>query len=324
MEQDVKITRHQFLRRIAAAGGSAAAMALQPFRLAATADADTFHVALIADTHIIDEYYKGPEPAGTPADSESLFHTTERLEAARATINRLRPAIEKVFLLGDIFHNYPSADVDFHFARRTRIDRAMEILSGFRMPVHAGFGNHDYGDGAMPRAACHEIFRRKLGLSPYYSVDYRGWKFVHLNNFAGDTWNSRHPAFDVSKGSLGETQLQWFESELRQQKPTFVFVHYPLPNIKPTELRDYGLHALLKRHSDTVQRVVSGHWHRWFNFGRTYGPSHLVMGSTRYDPDAYLIVQASTKTGRHEVLNLDLVDWNAHFSEPYAPGPRGR
>ena len=74
---------------------------------------------------------------------------------------------------------------------------------------------------------------------------------------------------------------------------------------------------LPKRHADTVQRVVSGHWHRWFNFGRTHGPQHLVMASTPYDPDAYLIVEANVKTGRHELLNLDLVDWNTRFSAPY-------
>lgn len=70
----MKISRHQFLRSIGAAGVSVAATALRPFGLAAAAAADTFHVALVADTHIIDEYYKGPEPAGTPADSESPFH----------------------------------------------------------------------------------------------------------------------------------------------------------------------------------------------------------------------------------------------------------
>jgi hypothetical protein len=316
----MKISRQRFLRDFVVGGAAAAALGLRPFRLAAQGDADTFHVALIADTHIIDEFHKVSDRESTSADGASLFRTTERLEAARETINRLRPAIEKVFLIGDVIHNYPSADPDFYFSHRTRIDHAKSLLSGFRMPVHAGFGNHDYADATVSPSMCHELFRRKLGLSPYYSVDHRGWKFVHLNNFLGATWDRRHPSFDIAKGSLGEEQLNWFEAEVRQQKPTFVFVHYPLVNIDSTEVKDYGLVAILKRHGDVIQRVVSGHWHRWFNFGRDYGARHLVMGATRFDPNAYLIVQANVKTGRHELLNLDLVRWNTQFSAPYEPG----
>jgi hypothetical protein len=82
-------------------------------------------------------------------------------------------------------------------------------------------------------------------------------------------------------------------------------------------VKDYGLLPILKRHRDTVQRVLSGHWHRWFDFGRTYGPPHLVIAATRFDANAYLIVRIDPKTERHQLLNLDLVDWNTHFAAPY-------
>src|SRR4051794_16042878 len=68
-----------------------------------------FHFAVLADPHIIDEFYvKGTE--NSPEDNESIFHTTERLASARSVINSLRPKIERVFVAGDCFHNYPSAD----------------------------------------------------------------------------------------------------------------------------------------------------------------------------------------------------------------------
>jgi hypothetical protein len=51
------MTRGQFLR-IGSAG--AAALAVRPFAWAAP-DASKFYFALIADTHIIDSFYKGPE-----------------------------------------------------------------------------------------------------------------------------------------------------------------------------------------------------------------------------------------------------------------------
>ena len=61
----------------------------------ALADTSKFYFAIIADTHIIDEFYKGPE--SNPEDTESMFKTRERLISARDTINALQPAMEQVF-----------------------------------------------------------------------------------------------------------------------------------------------------------------------------------------------------------------------------------
>jgi hypothetical protein len=304
------MTRNTFLR-IAAAGASS--VLIRPFA-AAAAEGSKFYFAIIADSHIIDPFYKGPE--GNPEDTESIFKTSERLAAARDVINSLQPAMEKIFLVGDYFHNYPSADIDFYFKNETRIDRAKALTDGFKVPVHVGFGNHDYS-AQIPREMSHELFRRKLGVKPYYTIEHRGWKFIHLNNFLGDTWTTGHARFHPATGSLGEEQLNWFEAELQEHKPSFVCIHYPLSIVAPSEVKDYGVHALIKRHRDTIQRVVSGHWHRWFEFGRSYGPQHLVMAATRYDPNAYLIVEADLKSVSHELLNINLVDWNTHYSGPY-------
>lgn len=167
------------------------------------------------------------------------------------------------------------------------------------------------------REVSHELFRRKLGLKPCYSVDDNDWKFIHLNNFLGDTWQAGHANYNKSRGGLGEEQLNWLEAELALRKPTFVFIHFPLQIVAPTERADYGLHPLLKKHKDTVRHVISGHWHRWFDFGRTYGPQHLVIAATRYDPDAYLIVEVDRRRQTHRLLNIDLVDWNTHYSEAF-------
>lgn len=304
------MTRAQFLK-IASTG--AASLAIRPFALAQPGPSK-FYFALIADTHIIDSFYKGPE--GNAEDTDSIFKTSDRLIAARGLINSLHPKMEKVFLVGDYFHNYPSRDIDFYFQNETRLDLAKALTDAFAMPVHAGFGNHDY-DTHVPREISHELFRRKFNLKPYYTVEHRGWKFIHLNNFLGNTWAAGHAEFDPKTGSLGEQQLNWFESELAQRKPSFIFIHYPLYIVKPVEVKDYGVHALIKKHRDDIQRVVSGHWHKWFDFGRSYGPQHLVMAATRYDPNAYLIVEADLTTVRHELLNIGLVDWNTHYSQPY-------
>ena len=302
------ISRRQFLHH------TAAALALPPF-WQARPGGSTFYIGVIADTHIIDSYYKGPE--SNPEDSESILKTSERLTAAREVLNGLRPALDHVFVVGDYFHDYPSADLEFYFSNTTRIDHAKGLTDGFRMPVHVGFGNHDYSVPKLSREFSHELFRRKLGVLPYYAIDHRGWKFIHVNNFLGHTWQAGHSAYNKSVGSLGEQQLNWLDAQLSERRPSFIFVHYPLQVIAPAEIGDLGLHTILKRHAATVQRVISGHWHRWVDFGALYGPQHLVMASTRYDADAYLILEIDGAAGTHRAMNLDLVEWNTHFSRPF-------
>jgi hypothetical protein len=119
---------------------------------------DRFYFGVIADTHIVDDCYRGP--AGNPEDTESIRRTTERLSAARDHINSLQPSMDLMFLVGDYFHDYPSADLDFYFENTTRLDHAKALTDGFRMPVHVGFGNHDYAVPKLTREASHEM---KLG-----------------------------------------------------------------------------------------------------------------------------------------------------------------
>jgi hypothetical protein len=304
------INRRRFLQL------GAAGLVLPPFRQLQP-NSETFYVAVIADTHIIDSFYRGPE--GNEEDTESIYKTMDRLTAARDLLNGLQPALDRVFVVGDFFHDYPSTDLDFYFKNTTRIDHAKALVDGFRMPVHVGFGNHDYAVPQVSREGSHELFRRKLSSQPYYAIDHRGWKFVHVNNFLGTTWEVGHPNYQKGQGSLGENQLNWLDAQLAEGKPTFVFVHYPLRAIAATEYGDLGLHTLLKRHAATVQRVISGHWHRWVDLGTDYGPKHLVIAATRYDPDAYLILEIDSKAGTHRPMNLNLVEWDTHFSRPYVP-----
>ena len=302
--------RRQFIQM------TAAGLVLPPF-LRTPSGTDSFRIAVIADTHVIDPFYVGPE--GNAEDTESIFKTTERLTAARAAINRLDPAPEMVFVVGDVFHDYPSPDLEFYFQNTTRVDLAKQMIDGFRAPVHIGFGNHDYSVPRVSREVSHELFRRKFNVRPYYAVEHRGWKFIHLNNFLGTTWQAGHEAYAKQKGSLGEEQLTWLDAQLSERAPTFIFIHFPLSAVVPTEVADMGLHTLLKRHAATVQRVNSGHWHRWVDVGTTYGPQHLVMASTRYDEDAYLLIDIDSRTTTHRLVNLDGVEWNTHFSRPYIP-----
>jgi hypothetical protein len=164
----------------------------------------------------------------------------------------------------------------------------------------------------------HRLFEAKFNTKPYSVLDYKGYKFIHLNNFLGSTQDRTASDFNPSIGSLGEEQLQWFESQLRQHKPTFVFIHYPLLQDQPTEFADYGLHPLLRKYQDTIQLAVSGHLHKWIDFAHTYGPQHYVMAATRYDPNAYMLMEVDTRHATWRFMNASLVDWSTHYSKPYS------
>jgi hypothetical protein len=308
--------RRQFNALGAASLGGVLTRQLWAERTKATASSDKFYFALIADTHIIDNFYvKGSENG--VEDNESILVTTPRLTSARDLINSLSPAIEQVFLICDYFHNYPSTDYDFYFKNTTRLDNAKTITDGFQMPVHLGFGNHDYDVHRVPREMSHRLFKAKFNAEPYSVLDYKGWKFVHLNNFLGSTQDRTASDFNPNTGSLGEEQLHWFEAQLQQRKPTFVFVHYPLLQIAPTEFSDYGLHPLLRKYRDNIQLVVTGHLHKWIDFAHTYGPQHYIMAATRYDPNAYMLMEVDTKQQTWRFLNADLVRWSTHYSGAY-------
>lgn len=309
-------TRRSFAALTAAAVSTSLTRSLWAREVAEHVGGRRFYIALIADPHIIDDFYvKGSENG--VEDNESILVTTPRLIAARDLINSLSPAIEQVFLLGDYFHNYPSTDYDFYFKNKTRLDNAKAITDGFRMPVHVGFGNHDYDVRRVPREMSHRLFKAKFNTDPYWAFDYKGYRFIHLNNFLGSTQDNKSSDFNPGIGSLGEEQLHWFEAQLAERKPTFVFVHYPLLAVQPSEFRDYGLHPLLRKYQDTIQLTVSGHVHKWIDFAHTYGPQHYIMAATRYDPNAYMLLEIDPDKGSWRFLNSDLVEWSTHYSKPY-------
>lgn len=324
-------------RHFAQLGAASVGAALSPFRLTAEqtaaanlahdpptqTEAGRFHFAVVSDTHIIDSFYKPGSENGVE-DNESILKTSERLTFARDVINGARFAdgsrIEQVFLPGDVFHNYPSPEYDFYFKNITRLDNAKKLLDGFQMPVHLGWGNHDYDVPRVSREMSHRLFEAKFQAKPYDAWDIKGFRFAMLNNFLGATWDEKSPMFHKDIGSLGEEQLQWAEAQLAARKPTVVFVHYPLWSVAPVEVRDFGLHPLLRKYKDSIQIVIAGHWHKWIDFAHTYGPQHTVIAATRYDPNAFMIFEADSKQGSIRWLDGARVEWSTHFSRPFPMG----
>ena len=313
------LSRRQFSSLAAAAAAAQFTRSLWAANVAPDPTGRRFHIALIADTHIIDKFYV-PGSENSPEDNASILLTSERLVIARDMINQLSPTIDKVFLLGDYFHNYPSTDYEFYFQNTTRLDNAKAITDRFTMPVHLAFGNHDYAVKTVDREVSHRLFQAKFNAEPYSVVDHKGVRFVLANNFLGSTQDRTATNFNPGRGSLGETQLQWLEAQFAARKPTYYFIHYPLVAIEGTEVRDFGLYSLLQKYKDNVQLVVTGHVHKWIDFQRTYGPEHIVMAATRYDQNAVMLLEIDSATGGYRWVNQDLVEWNTHYAKPYKQG----
>ena len=321
----MQINRRQF----AAMGATSLGVALTPSLLtksaAAAAASESYYFAILADPHIIDHFYvKGSENG--VEDNTTILQTIDHLTFARSVINGIqlpgKKKVEQTFVVGDVFHNYPSTDYDFYFKNHTRIDNAVELLNGFSMPVHIGYGNHDY-DGrpdGVSREMSHRLFEAKFKKKPYYAVDYKGFRFLHLNNFLGSTWAAGSDSRLKQTGTLGEEQLNWAEAQLAERKPTVVFIHYPLWIVAPTEVKDYGAHPLLRKYKDNISVVVSGHWHKWIDFGHTYGPQHTVAGSTRYDQNAFMLMEADPKQGTVRWVDSARPEWSTHYTAPYRLG----
>ncbi len=275
-----------------------------------------FRVAFLADTHIIDDFYEGPE--GSPLDTKTIFESNDNFMAVRDYINSLDPPIDLVTISGDFIHNYPSKDWDFYMENKTRIDIAKEIIDGFNMPVHVGLGNHDYDVGDISREFTQDLFREKLGLErTYYDIDHRGFKFIMLDNFLGSTHDVNSPDYGGELGSFGEEQLNWLDAKLSEGMPSFVFTHYPLLVLKGKEVGGLGLKSVIKKHEDVVQLLIAGHTHLWMDWREIYKLPHIVLGSTRYDRDAYMLLELDSEDMSFKILNEDKYGWGTNYSEPF-------
>jgi Icc protein len=275
-----------------------------------------FRFAVITDTHVIDEWYRGPE--GSPLDTESILRANERLDIVVDRINSLEKPVDVVIHVGDLVHTLAqcgsSCDLDFQYDNRTSIDLAAEKMARLNAPYQICFGNHDYEFESLPREDVHSLFAHKVGetMPPYGVYEHHGWKFITLNSYLGNT----HAEFqDPLNGSCGEEQLLWLEAQLAERKPTMIFLHQMLQIMEQTEVRDFGLHSLLRQYEDTIPWVLAGHTHRWLPFGRQFGPEHMVIGATRYDEDSFVIGEASLGLGEVSFLNQATWETLTPFSE---------
>jgi 3',5'-cyclic AMP phosphodiesterase CpdA len=151
----------------------------------------------ISDLHITDP--------GEPVDR--LARTTERLAAAVARINGLRPRPDGVIVTGDLVNE----------CRASEYERLRLTLEPLQVPVWLMVGNHDARDDLRMVFDDHAYLGREGFV--HYTVEDLSVRLVALDSqIPGQT-----------SGALCAERLAWLEARLAEQpdRPTMVFLHHP-------------------------------------------------------------------------------------------------
>jgi len=192
---------------------------------------EDFSFVQLSDSHWGFEGPANPDANGT-------------LQKAVATVNSLEQVPDFIMFTGDLTHT-----TDDPQERRKRLAEFKTIVAGLKVrDIHFMPGEHDAG---LDHGAAYQEFFGKT----HYAFDHKNVHFIVLDNVSD-------PA-----ARIGEEQLAWLASDLKQQKPDariVVFTHRPLFDLYPQwdwATRD-GAQAidLLMPHSSVT--VFYGHIHQ--------------------------------------------------------------
>jgi 3',5'-cyclic AMP phosphodiesterase CpdA len=196
----------------------------------------------ISDTHIGFHKAANPDVNRTLAESIDL-------------VNGMREQPALILHTGDITH----------LSKPEQFDVAQQMLSRLRTAeMHTVPGEHDVADATVTEYF--NRFGKPSANKGYYSFDHSGVHFLALINVL--------QAKDGGAGYLGEEQLAWARTDLRQRSsstPIVVFAHMPLWNVyepwgwrtsdsEPllADLRRFGSVTVLNGHIHQIVQKVEG------------------------------------------------------------------
>ncbi len=230
------VNRREFLK-LAGIGGVAFASGLgcstmRGGAMANMSESDDFYFVQLSDTH-----WGFTGPAVNP-------DATGTLPKAVAAINELSTQPDFIVFTGDLTHT-----TDDPKDRRRRLGEFKEIVGQLKVKnMRFMPGEHD---GSLDQS---KAFQEFFGPT-HYTFDYKGVHFIVLDNVSDP------------HARLGDTQLQWLNTDLNKQNPNskvVVFTHRPLFDLYPKwdwATAD-GSQAIkiLQQHSNAT--VFYGHIHQ--------------------------------------------------------------
>jgi hypothetical protein len=245
----MSMDRREFLR-LAGIGGVVFASSLSGRRVAEGAsEKDDFVFVQMSDTHW---GFSGPP---NPDAGVTLAKAVD-------TLNGLGHQPDFVVFTGDLTHT-----TDDPKERRNRMAQFRDIVSKIKAKtVRFMPGEHDASlDGG-------EAYRELFGPT-HYTFDHKGIHFVVVDNVSDPT------------GSIGATQLQWMESDLKALKPdvpVVVLTHRPLFDLYPQW--DWAT----KDGGDAI-RILSAREYATVFYGHIHQEHHQMTGKIAHHSAKSLI-----------------------------------
>lgn len=184
------------------------------------------------------------------------------------------PSAQLLLITGDLVSSvYGNDEPNVPDESNNRMKKLQALLGELKIPYYLILGNHDYKFNRSVDSdryfsleeilQMEHIWKSDTGIEPYYAFEHQGWKFICLNSMRGRYVN-RH--FD-------DEQLDWFEAQLNDDKPTILLFHHPLKTdhfkiwCKPKHLispdKEPRFYALLEKYRPHIKGIFVGHGHRW-------------------------------------------------------------
>jgi len=192
-------------------------------------------LVVISDTH-----------ARVPGFPDDAVYDNEgnlgNLQSLVNTVNWRVPDADAVVVSGDMVGCLFSDDpADYMCGKTNPAESFKTIMDGLSMPWYAVLGNHDYetnfnttsytGISATNVHNVENVWRRVLGIEPYYSTVRNGIKLIMLNSCRGGAVAGQcitGGTESMCAGVFQEDQLAWLEAELAGPEPCILFLHHPL------------------------------------------------------------------------------------------------
>ena len=235
----------------------------------------SFSFLIISDTHV-------RLPGYPDNDYYNNQLNIDNLESAVTRINLQYPHAAFVLVTGDLVGCLFSDDAaDYLVGQENPAEEFKSIMDGLNIPYYVALGNHDYqkdydpdtGEGIMTDNILNieAVWKKVLGIEPYYSFVHEGVRFIVLNSNRGDASSVLCP---FCTGSFDDLQIEWLEKEMEKTEPCLLFFHHPLFTdnktpytwaVFPSFLVEEGdaFYLSAQTYKNKIKAIFVGHGHSW-------------------------------------------------------------
>ncbi len=239
---------------------------------------EPFVFLVVADTHM--------RLPGLPDDGR--YNNQKNVDNLNELVRIVNEELAHAHFLavsGDVVGALFSLDPEEYFeGAYTPANEFKAVMDNMSIPWQISLGNHDYqenftweGITAPNPHDIEAIWKKVVGMDPYYGFVYRGTRFLFLNSVRGDLyWDPCILSSEESgcKGSFDVGQIEWLSEQLSNPEPVFMFFHHPVHTdswykvwsaaggsfmVDPQD--DFYLLAL--EHASKIKAIFVGHGHLW-------------------------------------------------------------